>query len=95
VDLKNAQIMHCILCNKNPINATNLRTQAKSELISYFKTIGISSLKTCECISWSSCQNIWKGIHSLLRGKKGKATIKKRSNVFGNSISKFFVVNDL
>ncbi len=58
VDLKNAQIMHCILCNKNPINATNLRTQAKSELISYFKTIGISSLKTCECISWSSCQNI-------------------------------------
>jgi hypothetical protein len=36
-----------------------------------------------------------KEIHSLLRGKKGKATIKKRSNVFGNSISKFFVVKDL
>ncbi len=45
VDLDNPQIMHCILCHKNPINATNLRRQAKSELISYFKKNGISSLK--------------------------------------------------
>jgi len=45
VDLENPQIMHCILCHKNPVNATNLKTQVKCELISYFKTNGISSLK--------------------------------------------------
>jgi hypothetical protein len=29
IDLENAQTMHCILCHKNPIIATNPRTQAR------------------------------------------------------------------
>jgi hypothetical protein len=39
------QILHCILCYNIPINASNLRTQARKGLISHYNTNGITSLK--------------------------------------------------
>jgi hypothetical protein len=44
-NLENPQIMHCISCYKFPINASNLRTQARKGLISHYNTNGIASLK--------------------------------------------------
>jgi hypothetical protein len=44
VDLVNTQIMCCILCYQNLAIGINPRIQAKKGLISYYKTIGITSL---------------------------------------------------
>jgi hypothetical protein len=41
VDFENPQIMCCILCHDNPINATNPRIQFRRGLMSYYKTNGI------------------------------------------------------
>ncbi len=38
-------MMSCILCHDNLINATNPRIQFLKEVISYYKTNGITSLK--------------------------------------------------
>ncbi len=45
IDLENTQIMHCIIRYQEPIKGTNLKTQARKGLISYYKTNGIISLK--------------------------------------------------
>jgi hypothetical protein len=82
VDLENPQIMHCILCHKIPVNATNLKTQVKSELISYFKTNGISSLKKHVNANHGLVAKMFeKEVNNLFRGQKGKATIKKRGQM--------------
>jgi hypothetical protein len=37
--------MCCIFCHDNLVNATNLRTQSRKGLISYYKTNGITFLR--------------------------------------------------
>jgi hypothetical protein len=44
VDHNNLQMMHCILCCNPPINASNPKTQARKNLISYYKTNGIITI---------------------------------------------------
>ncbi len=43
VDLKNIQIMHCILCYQTFVCGINPRTQMRKGLISCYKTYGITS----------------------------------------------------
>jgi hypothetical protein len=44
VDHNNLQMMCCILCCITPINASNPKTQARKNLISYYKTNGIITI---------------------------------------------------
>jgi hypothetical protein len=44
-NVENPQIMHCISHYNIPINASNLRTQARKGLISHHNTNGITSFK--------------------------------------------------
>jgi hypothetical protein len=55
VNVKHANIMCHILCYNGMVNISNPRTQARNELISYYKTNGVTSLK-----------NIWTKIMLLL-----------------------------
>lgn len=55
VNVKHANIMCHILCYNGMVNICNPRTQARNELISYYKTNGVTSLK-----------NIWTKIMLLL-----------------------------
>ncbi len=43
IDHENAQIMCCVVCHKNPIIATNPRTQARKGLNFYYKMNEITS----------------------------------------------------
>jgi hypothetical protein len=45
IDLENTQIMCCILCYQKLIIGINSKTQARTSLISYYKTNGITFLK--------------------------------------------------
>ncbi len=44
MDLENIQILRYIICYQTFACGINLRTQARKELISYYKTYGITSL---------------------------------------------------
>jgi hypothetical protein len=45
MNLKQPQVMRCLLCYNTPINVSNPRTQPRKGLISYYETNGITSLK--------------------------------------------------
>jgi hypothetical protein len=45
VNLKQPQVMRCLLCYNAHVNVSNPRMQARKGLISYYKTNNITSLK--------------------------------------------------
>ncbi len=45
MNLKQPQIMRCLLCYNAPMNVSNSRTKARKGLIAYYKINGITSLK--------------------------------------------------
>jgi hypothetical protein len=81
VDLENPQIMSCILCHKNLVNATNPRTQGKRKLISHFKTNGItSSKKQVDVNHGPIVKKFEEGVNNLLK-RKMKGNYQKRGQI--------------
>jgi hypothetical protein len=70
VDLENPAIMHCILCHKNLVNATNPRTQSRRRLISHFKTNGITSFRKHVDVDHGPIAKIFEEVNNLLKRKK-------------------------
>ncbi len=96
MDLENPLIMHCILCHKNLVDATNPRTERKRRLISHFKTNGITSLKKHVDVDHHGpiAKIFEEEVNHLLKRKKKGQLLEKRSNLLGNLISNFFDVKD-
>jgi hypothetical protein len=93
VDLENPLIMHCILCHKNLVDATNPRTQRKRRLISHFKKNGIISLKKHVDVDHHGpiVKIFEEEVNNLLkRKKKKKATIRKEVKFDGKFDLQFF-----
>jgi hypothetical protein len=95
VDLENPQIMRCIFCFNNLVNATNPRTQSRKGLISYYKTNGIYFfLKHVDAYHGQIGKIFEKEVNSLMTRKEEKQLAKKKANMSGNFISNFFVIKD-
>lgn len=69
VDLENPWIMRYILCHNNPINAMNLKTQAKRGLISCFKTNGTLN-KHADADHGLVAKIFEEKVNNFLRGKE-------------------------
>ncbi len=83
--------MHCIICYQELVIGINSRTQARKGLISYYKTNGITSLKKHVDVEHTIIAKKFKEeVNSLLKGRKEKQSTKKKTIMFGGSISKFF-----
>jgi len=84
--------MNCIPCHDNLINATNPRTWFWKGIISYYKTNGITSLKKHVDANHGQIAKIFEEeMNNFLTRKNKRQPTKKRANLFGNSISNFFV----
>ncbi len=89
VDIEHAQIMHCILCYIGPINASNLRTETRKKLISYYKTNWITSLKKHVDAHHTIVSKIFEEeMNKLMQGKEKMRPTKNKQNVYGGFISK-------
>jgi len=86
--------MTCILCYNNLINATNLRTQFRKGVISYYKTNGITSKKHVDANHGQIAKIFEEEMNNLLTKKEERQPTKKRTNMFGNSIFKFLVTKN-
>jgi hypothetical protein len=83
--------MCCIFCHNNLINATNPRTKFRKRVISYYKTNEITHIyKHVDANHGQIVKIIQEEMNNLLTGKEERQPTKKRENLFGNSISKFF-----
>lgn len=81
VNVENVQIMCYIICYNSLINASNLRTQVRKGLISFYKTNKIYNIskKTSGCRSCYCYKEFWRESESFNEINEGKATNKKNS----------------
>jgi hypothetical protein len=87
--------MHCIFCYKNPVIGINPRTQARKELISYYKTNGITSLEKHVDVDHSFIAQVFEEeVNNLLRSTEEKPPSKKKLNPSRGSIFKLFSIKD-
>jgi hypothetical protein len=92
VDLKNIQIMHCILCYQTFVCGINPRTQMRKGLISCYKTYGITSFfKNVDANHMFIAKKFEEEVNCLLKEKKEKQSSKKRTNLSSGSILKKFM----
>ncbi len=82
-------------CDNGQVNESNPRTQLRKELISYYKTNGITSLKKYVNVDHVIVAKTFKEkMNSSMKGNVKRQPTKKRKNVFGASISSLFDVNN-
>ncbi len=95
VDLENTLIMRCIHCYHNLVIEINPKTQLKKRSISYYNTNGITSLKKHVDENHSLItKSFEEKMNSLLKSIEERQPSKKRTNLFGRSISKNNYVKD-
>jgi hypothetical protein len=79
------------LCYSNIVEISNLKIQARKCLTLYNITNQIITLKKHVSINHSIIAKMFKEeMNSPLKGEEARKPTKKRPNVFGNSIFKFF-----
>jgi hypothetical protein len=94
VNVRTLQIMHCIVCHKNPILNVNLKIQARKRLITYNTTNDIATLrKHVNSHHFNIFVKFEEKVNCPLRQDETKPSIK-RPNISPDSISKFFVTKE-
>jgi hypothetical protein len=82
-------------CDNGQVNASNPRTQIRNELISYYKTNGITSLKKYVDVDHAIVAICFKEkMNSSMKGNVKRQPTKKRTNMFEALISSLFDVNN-
>jgi hypothetical protein len=77
--------MCCILCYQEPVIGINSKTQATKGLISYYKTNGITFLKTHMDAEHPVITKMFEKINFLLKGREERQPTKKRMIVSNGS----------
>jgi len=87
MNLKQPQVMKCLLCYNAPMNVSNPRTQARKGLISYYKTNGITSLKEHVHVNHYFISQKFEEVQNMMRGRSVERQLaNKHFNPFGSSI---------
>jgi deoxycytidylate deaminase len=88
IDGKGPQVMCCMFCYNNSIDASNLAiTQARKKYIYYKTNNGFE--KICECKPCYNCSYFQKEVNSIVKGVlKRQPTKKKSPNVSSSAIYK-------
>ncbi len=94
VDGKVPQVMRCHLYCYKTVVLYNLRTKLRKGLISYYKTIGISSLeKHVDAEHGLLAKKLDEEVNNAVRIEVERQPTKKRLNVSSYEIFEFFLQN--